>query len=81
MPNRNTLHLKHLDAFASYLTTRGFYPQPLTNCYERLRMRNGKQVVVLYQRNAAEQHLTVPDKNMPLVWAFLRARKEATPHA
>lgn len=80
MPNRNTLHLKHLDAFASYLTTRGFYPRPLTNSYERLRMRNGKHTVVLYQRNVAEQHLTVQDKDMPLVRAFLRSRKEATSH-
>lgn len=80
MADRCTLHIKHLDAFASFLSARGFYPLPLTNCYERLRMRNGKQLVVVYKKDSATQHLTVQNKAFPLVRAFYRSRKE-DPHA
>lgn len=81
MANRDTLHLKHLEPFTLWLMEQGYQRMEPTNFYEALRMRNGKDTIVLYRRNNMEQHFSVRDKDMQLVRAFLRYYKEGDTHA
>lgn len=81
MANRDTLHLKHLEPFTLWLMEQGYTRQPTTNFYEALRMRKGKDTIVLYRRNNMEQHFSVRDKDMRLVRAFLRYYKGGDAHA
>lgn len=76
MANRDTLHLKHLEPFTLWLMEQGYVRQPTTNFYEALRMRKGKDTIVLYRRNNMEQHFSVREKDMRLVHAFLRYHKK-----
>lgn len=77
MANRNTMHLKHFEAFTAYLTAQGYEKKPTTNDYEVLRMRKGKNTIILYRRNNMEQHYSVRDKDMWLVYNFLGTMKRS----
>lgn len=67
--------MNHLNDFKAFLLERGYKAHPVTNMYEVLRMKNGKNTVVIYRRNSAEEHLSVPDKNLPLVRMFFSERR------
>lgn len=73
MAERSMLHICHLDRFATYLQGLGYEKQPLSrSLYEVLRMRKGKDTVLVFRRNATKEHLSVMDKDIRLVRAFLR---------
>lgn len=73
MAERGMLHICHLDSFAAYLQGLGYEKQPLSHSlYEVLRMKKGKDTVLVFRRNAAKEHLSVMDKDIHLVRAFFR---------
>lgn len=78
MAERGILHTKHLEAFAGFLEKQGFTKQPLSkNPYEVLRMKKigGRHTVVLFKKADAKEHLSVMDKDMPLVRKFFRKER------
>ena len=76
--SRAHLHLSKLDAFAEFLTLRGWTRGGTKGYYEVLRMFHPgrKKPLILYARNATE-HATVGFDDMPLVKAFLREKWRA----
>lgn len=76
MANRHTLHKKHLNDFKEWLITDGWEILDCMSIYERLRARKGKRVLVAYEKDAAKEHLSIADRDYPVVGAFLRSRRK-----
>lgn len=82
MAERNILHIKHLDDFKAWLERWGYTQLPLSqNEYEVLRMHKDKNTVILYRKAYAKEHLSVMEKDMRLVVAFLRSKRGGEPDA
>ncbi len=72
MANRNTLHVKKLDAFKHWLDENGFAYRAGKGEYQVLQVqtdRDGWQVI--FRRNDMPEHYSVNDKLMYLVQRFL----------
>ena len=78
MANRYTLHISHLSKLREWLQTKGFEILPLSNNpYEVLRVRTGERTVVVYKKLNAKEHLSIMDRDVPLIRIFLdEVRKE-----
>lgn len=78
MAARALLHWNHLPAFDRFMASLGWEKQPTRGAYEHRRYtRARRKPVVLYARSMAPEHLSVMDEDRPLVWKFLRAKREA----
>ncbi len=70
------LHKSQLDDFTTWLEQQGYMIISTSkNPYEVLRARKGKDIVILYSRNNNKEHLSVMDKDYPLIGRYLRERK------
>ena len=76
MAERGLLHIKHLDDFRAWLEKQGFKQLPLSrNEYEVLRMKRGKNTVVVFKKLRSKEHLSVMEKDFRLVMGFLKAKE------
>ena len=77
MAERGILHIKHLDEFSRYLKDHGYDQLPLSrNPYEVLRMRQGKNTIIVFRKMNANEHLSVMDKDIRFVRAFLKTKRK-----
>lgn len=83
MANRNTLHISRIPDFTAWLQDTGWTIEPTKGLFEVLRARRPgrKAPLILYSRMDAPQHVTVLDKDVPLVRIFLRERRGANAEA
>lgn len=83
MANRHTLHISKLETFKEWLQKDGWELLPLSkNCYEVLRASKPgrKDPLIIYSKASAKEHLTVADRDYPVVAAFLRDEKRPKTH-
>lgn len=77
MANRYTLHVSHLPKLQEWLQAKGFELLPLSNNpYEVLRARKDKRTIVVYKKLNAKEHLSIMDRDYPLIRAFLNEVKQ-----
>lgn len=78
MATRSVLHMNKLDEFKKWLVSDGWTIEPVKGDYEVLRARKASRKIplVVYQRNRAKEHLSVLDKDMGVIGAFLRDSKK-----
>lgn len=81
MANRNTLSVKAIDNFKAWLVAYGWQIQEPKGDYEVLRAtkEGRKYPLIVYSRLATNggkqiQHLTLADRDMPIVRAFLKKK-------
>ena len=83
MANRHTLHINKLDSFKKWLVKDGWELLPLSNNhYEVLRAKKaGKQYPLIIYSGKSSEHLSLADRDMPVVGAFLRDSKKLQTNA
>lgn len=83
MANRHTLHINKLDSFKKWLVKDGWELLPLSNNhYEVLRAQKaGKQYPLIIYSGKSSEHLSLADRDMPVVGAFLRDSKKPQTNA
>ena len=81
MANRNTLSVNQVEKFKAYLVADGWELQEPKGDYEVLRAtkEDRKHTLIAYSRLATNggkeiQHLTLADRDMPIVRAFLKKK-------
>lgn len=76
MAIRNMLHMSQLKAFEEFLESKGYLIIPTVGAYEVLRARKPKEnMVIVYRKGGAKEHLSIMDKDFYLVNEFLRTRE------
>lgn len=83
MANRHTLHINKLDSFKKWLVKDGWELLPLSNnYYEVLRAQKaGKQYPLIIYSGKSSEHLSLADRDMSVVGAFLRDSKKLQTNA
>lgn len=84
MANRSTLHISKLEEFKTWLTADGWEILPTSNnIYEVLRAKkSGKQFpLIVYCKGNSKEHLSVADRDMPVIDAFLSDSKKLQTNA
>lgn len=83
MANRQTLHIKHLEEFKVWLIKDGWKIEEPKGFYEVLRARKEKRQfpLIVYKKDAAKQHLSLMERDMRVVRAFLKERKKSMTNA
>jgi hypothetical protein len=80
MANRHTLAITKIDDFRDWLIKDGWEIKPVTECScEVLRAtKTGRRhPLIIYKRNNAKEHLSVLDRDMGVIKAYMRdARKK-----
>lgn len=75
MSNRHTLAANKLDDFSEWLLEDGWSIERPKGAFEVLRARKDKRILQLYSRMNSPQHLTVMDKDYPIVHQYLNTRE------
>ena len=83
MANRYTLHKNSLEDFKSWLVADGWEIEKPKGIYEVLRARKAgrQQPLIVYTKSGAKEHLTVMDRDLEIVGAFLRDKKKPQTNA
>ena len=83
MANRYTLHKNSLEDFQSWLVADGWEIEKPKGIYEVLRARKAgrQQPLIVYTKSDAKEHLTVMDRDLEIVGAFLRDKKKPQTNA
>ena len=83
MANRYTLHKNSLEDFQSWLVADGWEIEKPKGIYEVLRARKAgrQQPLIVYTKADAKEHLTVMDRDLEIVGAFLRDKKKTQTNA
>ena len=83
MANRYTLHKNSLEDFQSWLVAAGWEIEKPKGIYEVLRARKAgrQQPLIVYTKADAKEHLTVMDRDLEIVGAFLRDKKKPQTNA
>lgn len=83
MANRYTLHKNSLEDFQSWLVADGWEIEKPKGIYEVLRARKAgrQQPLIVYTKADAKEHLTVMDRDLEIVGAFLRDKKKPQTNA
>lgn len=78
MANKHTLHKTHLSDFVKWLEANGWKVLKPKDYYEVLRAThpNWQHPLLVYTSLRDPQHYTVRDRDMPVVWRFLKERGE-----
>lgn len=78
MANRNTRHRNHLPDFLEWLEAKGWKVSTPKGYYEVVRAtRPGRQhPLLIYTQLRDPVHYTVRDRDMPVVWQFLKERRD-----
>ena len=77
MANRALLHMNKLKDFEKWLEEKqGYMILPTSkNPYEILRAKKGKDTVIIYQKGDSKEHLSIMDKDYPLIHKFITESK------
>ncbi len=79
MANRALLHMNKLKDFESWLKKQGYMILPTSkNPYEILRAKKDKDTVIIYQKGDSKEHLSIMDKDYPLIHKFITESKSKT---
>lgn len=79
MAIRALLHTNKLKDFESWLEKQGYMILPTSkNPYEILRAKKDKDTVIIYKKGGSEEHLSIMDKDYPLIRKFIRESKSET---
>lgn len=79
MTNRALLHINKLKDFEKWLEKQGYMILPTSkNPYEVLRAKKGKDTVIIYQKGDSKEHLSIMDKDYPLIHKFITESKPKT---
>jgi predicted transcriptional regulator len=79
MAIRALLHMNKLKDFESWLEKQGYMILPTSkNPYEILRAKKDKDTVLIYKKGGSEEHLSIMDKDYPLIRKFIRESKSET---
>lgn len=78
MANKHTLHKTHLPAFLEWLKANGWHVSLPKGYYEVVRATHPRRQhpLLVYTSLRDPQHYTVRDRDMPIVWRFLKERRE-----
>ncbi len=73
---RNLLHFNKLAAFQAFCESRGWRADSVKGPYERLRMtKPGSEILLVYRRNDATEHVTVHGIALKMAQAFINDRR------
>lgn len=79
MAIRALLYMNKLKDFESWLKKQGYMILPTSkNPYEILRAKKDKNTVLIYKKGSSEEHLSIMDKDYPLIRKFIRESKSET---
>lgn len=79
MANRALLHINKLKDFEKWLEKQGYMILPTSkNPYEVLRAKKDKDTVIIYQKGDSKEHLSIMDKDYPLIHKFITESKPKT---
>lgn len=79
MAIRALLHMNKLKDFESWLEKQGYMILPTSkNPYEILRAKKDKDTVLIYKKGGSEEHLSIMDKDYPLIRKFIRESRSET---
>lgn len=79
MANRALLHINKLKDFEKWLEKQGYMILPTSKSpYEILRAKKDKDTVLIYKKGGSEEHLSIMDKDYPLIRKFIRESKSET---
>lgn len=79
MANRALLHINKLKDFEKWLEKQGYMILPTSkNPYEVLRAKKDKDTVIIYQKGDSKEHLSIMDKDYPLIHKFITESKSKT---
>lgn len=79
MAIRALLHINKLKDFEKWLEKQGYMILPTSkNPYEVLRAGKGKDTVIIYQKGDSKEHLSIMDKDYPLIHKFITESKPKT---
>lgn len=79
MANRALLHINKLKDFEKWLEKQGYMILPTSkNSYEVLRAKKDKDTVIIYQKGDSKEHLSIMDKDYPLIHKFITESKPKT---
>lgn len=83
MAKRNVLHKNLLEDFQKWLVANGWEIEKPKGTYEVLRARKAgiQQPLIVYTKADAKEHLTVMDRDLEIVGAFLRDKKKPQTNA
>lgn len=83
MANRYTLHKNSLEDFQKWLVADGWEIEKSKGIFEVLRARKAgrPQPLIVYTKADAKEHLTVMERDIGVVRAFLRAKKKPQTNA
>ena len=76
MADRTILHINKLPMFTWWLSSLGYDIQTPKSVSEVLRAKKGEELVVIYKRFDAKEHLTVQQKDIKLVKTFIKQHVE-----
>lgn len=72
MATRNMLHKSKLKEFELFLVNKGYaIVETSKNPFEVLRAKKDKDIVIIYEKAKAKEHLSVMDKDVKLVNEFI----------
>ena len=79
MAIRALLHMNKLKDFEKWLEKQGYMILPTSkNPYEILRAKKDKDTVIIYQTGDSKEHLSIMDKDYPLIRKFITESKSKT---
>lgn len=79
MANRALLHMNKLKDFEKWLEKQGYMILSTSkNPYEILRAKKDKDTVIIYQKGDSKEHLSIMDKDYPLIHKFITESKPKT---
>lgn len=79
MAIRALLHMNKLKDFEKWLEKQGYMILPTSkNPYEILRAKKDKDTVIIYQKGDSKEHLSIMDKDYPLIRKFITESKSKT---
>ena len=79
MASRELLHISKLNDFGKWIEEQGYMILPTSkNPYEILRAKKDKDTVIIYQKGDSKEHLSIMDKDYPLIHKFITESKPKT---
>lgn len=73
------LHMNKLKDFEKWLEKQGYMILPTSKSpYEILRAKKDKDTVIIYQKGDSKEHLSIMDKDYPLIRKFITESKPKT---
>lgn len=74
--SRCTLHMDKLEEFAKFCATRGWVRHDLNGHFEVLRMKKGREWLLVYTTNHAVEHYTTYGPSEDMARAFVNQKHQ-----